>query len=470
MKTPFLYRLARMAVAFAVRVYFRGLEVSGGRNVPATGPVVLAANHPQSITDALVLGLAAGRMVCYLAHSGLFRNRLKRGFLTRCGVIPVFRPADVAGASERNVEVFAACYRLLEDGGVIGIFPEGTSGQERRIGRLKTGAARIALQCEERRDWGAGVVVVPAGINFESRGRFRSRVLVSFGERIRVADFREDYARDPATAVRLLTDAIDAGIRRRVVDIEHAEYERMVRDIERVYRDERLERNDSRVRGRSRFRRSQAVSREIPRAIEYFLVHRPETVWTIRVALREYLRKLERLKLSDEMMRDDPSSVRRAALQFTTRGLIGLPFALWGTVWNVLPYKITGIIAKRAAPDLTQLHFYQLVFGAVLYVAYYVPLFYAAWRMAGAAATAVFAATLVPTGFFARWYGRLMQHRRKTIRLAALELRHGYLLQRVRRERAAVVRLLDEALEEYLSDESSAAPRSRSDKPGVPPQ
>ncbi|MBC8426655.1 1-acyl-sn-glycerol-3-phosphate acyltransferase, partial [bacterium] len=75
-----------------VRVYFRKLEISGAGNIPPQRPIIFASNHPHSVTDALLLGLGAGRMLHFVAHSGLFRHRLQSWFLRSCGVIPVFRP------------------------------------------------------------------------------------------------------------------------------------------------------------------------------------------------------------------------------------------------------------------------------------------------------------------------------------------------------------------------------------------
>ena len=182
MRTPLLYRFNRLVVRLGMRAYFRDVEVTGRSRIPTAGPVIFAANHPHSITDSLVLGLAADRMVHFIAHSGLFRNRLQAWFLRNSGVVPVHRPRDDAAASDRNLTMFATCFRILGDGGAIGIFPEGTSAEERRVQKLKTGAARIALGAEEQAAWQLGLTLVPVGLNFESSTRFRSRVLVKFGK------------------------------------------------------------------------------------------------------------------------------------------------------------------------------------------------------------------------------------------------------------------------------------------------
>ncbi len=450
MRTPFLYRVTRSIIRFVVRAYFRDVAVSGARNLPDEGPAILAANHPQSITDALILGLASDRMLCYLAHSGLFRNPLKRWFLHSCGVIPVYRRSDEPDSSEKNVETFSASYDTLEAGGVICIFPEGTSGQERRVQKLKTGAARIALQCEERRGWDVGVVMVPVGISFESRGRFHSRVLVSFGERIHVSDLRPEYDDDPVEAVGLLTAKVEVGIRSHVVDIGHAEYERLVRDIERIYTQEVVDRGETESGGAGRFKQGHAIAREIPVALEYFLQRKPEVIAEIRAALESYSRRLEQLNLKEAAVSKESTTIRGAAMRFMVWGLLGLPVAIYGTLWNALPYKLTGLVAKRLAPDLTKLHFYQITVGALFYTVFYVPLLYFLYRVTGAVVAGALAISFIPTGFFARWYTRLMRRRRDMLRLAWVQLTRGYAVQQLRQRRARLLGHLDTALDEYL--------------------
>ena len=95
--------MSRVVCRAALGIYFRKLEISNVDRVPAAGPVILASNHPQSVTDALVLGTSAGRMVHYLGHSGLFENRLRAWVLRNLGVIPVYRKQDVKGAAAKNV-------------------------------------------------------------------------------------------------------------------------------------------------------------------------------------------------------------------------------------------------------------------------------------------------------------------------------------------------------------------------------
>lgn len=140
------YAIVRLLGRFWIWFFFKHVEVARAERVPPDGPVLLCINHPNNLIDSLLVGGVLHREVHYLATAALFRNPLVGRFLTACGAIPVYRKQDDPTRMERNTDAFAACFRALEGGGVIGIYPEGTTHSESRVQRIKTGAARIALE------------------------------------------------------------------------------------------------------------------------------------------------------------------------------------------------------------------------------------------------------------------------------------------------------------------------------------
>ena len=451
MHDPLLYRLSRVAVRIGLRGYFRRVEVHGQRNIPATGPVVFAANHPHSITDALMLGHGVGRMLHFIAHSGLFRPRWKAWFLRNSGVIPVYRPTDQTGAAEKNRVMFAACHEVLAEGGAIGIFPEGTSSEERRVQQLKTGTVRLAFGAETEFGWRLGVVIVPVGLNFESRRRFRSGVLVKFGRPIVVAELRQAYEADPETTVREVTTKLQEALRREVVNIEHTEYLELVQDVQRVYKDELLCRKDLGIVGDTHFQRDQAVRREIGRALDHFCEHKPDVLWGLSRRMLRYNRKRRLLGLRDEMLREEKSpTVWGQIARYAVVGLMGLAPALAGLVGNMPPYKLTDWLVGRLAPDLTKVHSYQFAVGALLFLPWYGLLLYLAFSRYGLLPAVILGLLLPPLGLFARWYVGYLAGRQQQLRFAGLEILQGVRIQELRQQRKLLIRDLDEALQEYM--------------------
>lgn len=461
MSTPLLYRIGHVLVRMVGQAYFRRIEVQRADRVPPSGPVILAANHPQSVTDALILGLACPRVVHFVAHSGLFRNPLVAAVLRGAGVIPIHRRGEVEDAAGRNEASFSACVEVLRRGECIGIFPEGTSQQARQVQPLKTGTARIALEAEGEAGFGLGLEIVPVGLSFQSRRRFRSRVLAYFGRPLRVADWQATYEADPREAARAITAELQDSIRHQVVDVSRAELEQFVADVERVYKQELRERPDLAVPGLSGFERDQLLAREIARAAEYFYARQPERIWGIAELLAEYHRRLRRLGLPDRMIREEGPGFAAAATRLGIGAAAGFLPAAWGLLTNYVPWWLTGQLVEWRHPDATKTHWNQLGLGAVVFGAFYLAYVGAAWSRLGGWGAAMVGASLPVCGLFARWYVGMIVAHRKHLRLAWLRSTRGLLLQRMRTYRREVIAVMDEALEEYLARDRTSAGEAR---------
>lgn len=185
---------------------FWRVRTVGRRHVPPRGPVILAPNHI-SFCDSLFLPLVMRRRVTYVAKAEYFDSWRTAWFFRAAGQIPMRR--DGGTASERAL---AAARDVLQTGGIVGIYPEGTRSPDGRLHRGHTGVARLALSC--------GVPVIPVGIvgtdEIQPRGAmwlrpFR-RVEVRFGPPLDVTRFagRQD---DPM-ALRALTDELMFEIQR----------------------------------------------------------------------------------------------------------------------------------------------------------------------------------------------------------------------------------------------------------------
>jgi 1-acyl-sn-glycerol-3-phosphate acyltransferase len=146
---PPLYRFLRGACAPLLRSIF-GLEVSGLEQVPAEGPFILASNH-HNYFDAVVLGVTIPRHIHFLVMPRVYHASPLHPTLHRwLGSIPVNLERPDPGAIKRTL-------RVLENGGIVGIFPEGPFSREGRLEPGQPGVAMLALR--------SGVPVVPAAIS-----------------------------------------------------------------------------------------------------------------------------------------------------------------------------------------------------------------------------------------------------------------------------------------------------------------
>ncbi|MFC0681613.1 lysophospholipid acyltransferase family protein [Lysobacter korlensis] len=134
----------------AFRPWVRGLE-----NVPKNGAVILASNH-LSFIDSVFLPLVMERPMVFLAKSDYFTGKGFKGWITRVffngtGMLPIDRSGGKASEASLNTGL-----RVLAEGKVLGIYPEGTRSPDGRMYRGRTGVARMILE--------AHVPVVPVAM------------------------------------------------------------------------------------------------------------------------------------------------------------------------------------------------------------------------------------------------------------------------------------------------------------------
>ena len=145
---PPLYRLLRLGCRPLLKWLFN-LRVTGVEHLPTSGPFIVAANH-HNYVDGVVLGVAVPRPIAFLVMPRVFNaSPLHPPFHRRIGSIPVNLERPDPGAIKRVL-------RVLEDGRVIGIFPEGPFSREGQLVPGQAGVAMIAVR--------SGIPVVPAAI------------------------------------------------------------------------------------------------------------------------------------------------------------------------------------------------------------------------------------------------------------------------------------------------------------------
>ncbi|WP_208031253.1 lysophospholipid acyltransferase family protein [Streptomyces cyanogenus] len=206
--------LSRFALIKAVlgpimRLMFRP-QVEGVDNIPGDGPVILAGNHLTFI-DSIVLPVVTKRQVFfigkdeYVTGKGL-KGRLMAWFFTGVGMIPVDRDGASGG-----VAALMTGRRILEEGKIFGIYPEGTRSPDGRLYRGRTGIARLTLM--------TGAPVVPFAMigtdKLQPGGRGiprPGRVTVRFGEPMEFSRY-EGMDRD-RYVLRAVTDSVMAEVMR----------------------------------------------------------------------------------------------------------------------------------------------------------------------------------------------------------------------------------------------------------------
>ncbi len=116
-----------------------GLKVYGKELCPAKGPLIIAANHCSYLDPPIISVAYRHRRVCFMAKVELWSGRFLSWYLTSIGTIPVERGTGGREAIDKSVQVVQA-------GGCLGIFPEGTRSRDGRLQRGRSGAVIIAAK------------------------------------------------------------------------------------------------------------------------------------------------------------------------------------------------------------------------------------------------------------------------------------------------------------------------------------
>ncbi len=144
---PLIYWPVRVVLLPFFLLYFR-LDRTGRDHIPASGPVILAANH-RSFLDPFVIGALTRRPVYYMAKRELFERRWQVFVLGSLGAFPIDR-----GAGDEHA--MSTARAILERGDCVVIFPEGTRIRTGPLGHPHRGVGRLALQ--------TGARVVPVAV------------------------------------------------------------------------------------------------------------------------------------------------------------------------------------------------------------------------------------------------------------------------------------------------------------------
>jgi 1-acyl-sn-glycerol-3-phosphate acyltransferase len=217
----FLRHLARIALGW----YYADVVVEGREQLPASGPTLLVANHPNALVDAMAVAVVVPQRVLLTAKATLFEQPALATLLRVVGVVPLRRakdeqaatatgapatgaPATGAPATTRNADAFRRVTAAFAEASTVLVFPEGISHDAPALAPLRSGAARMALMAH--RSGVRALRIVAVGLIYEEKERPRSRLLVRVGEPLDLDAWLAAHPDDAAA----LTAEVDARLRR----------------------------------------------------------------------------------------------------------------------------------------------------------------------------------------------------------------------------------------------------------------
>lgn len=427
-----LYRFLKLIVSIGIRTYYREIRVINQEQLNQDGPLILIANHPNTLMDAWIVGFVSKRRVHYMAKATFFSSHFKRKLLNALGMIPINRAQDKVTGGVKNSDSFEACYQLLERGDILVVFPEGTSYLERKLREIKTGTARIALEAENRNDGQLGIQVIPIGLNYMSADRFRGRVMVHIGKPIAVAGLLEEYRKNQGIAAKKLTDRFRTELSRVFVTIDDANKEKLVADLTYLF-DSRYSKEDHGVQ------QSIGLMKTIQQRLEELTVASPWKLTEIQEQSTELLQSLQFFGIRPDFL-DRPYRALlyfRQAIQSWLFLVLTIPVFLIGFVHNALPYYGIGILVPRITKEVEYHAPLVVLLGIVLY-----PLTYFGWCVLvsvlfhpGWTFLLIYGSLLPLSGLFAHFFLRYKRHLTSKQQFSRFAKRRRAVFQQLKKQR-----------------------------------
>jgi len=450
----FLTRTVASLVRFLLGIYFRRIELFHPERVPIKVPVLFASNHPGSITDSFIIGALVPRQVRFVATVQLFRFTPLAWLLRQCGIIPVNRLKDDPRVMRSVLETFEACFKVLEQNGAVGIFPEGITYEDSQLKTVKTGAARMALELEHRHGGKLGLQIVPVGLTYSAKERYRSEALVHFGEPIRIAGFVGSYDKRRKECIHELNSEIERRLQSLIVHLPELEQARVVEAVKRLYL-ERLKLGNRVVKEPLTPRAEELVlTQAIVNAVEYASRSHPERLAAFVRALNRYEHWRDRLRLSDPLVEQFENKAMLAIRSFASAAtaVIGFPLAAFGWVHRLPP----ALLVNWAVNHLTdspvrkaQTAHVSMLAGLVGFGGFYVLYIGVVHHWFGWPVSLWYAFSLPVTGLAAYYYSREFRRLREHVRMALILLRAPVAARRLKKMHADLLEEIEAMRHDY---------------------
>ena len=354
----------RTLARWLVKRYYPRIRVTNGDRIPQSGPVLLCANHTNSLIDPVLIGIAARRPVRFLAKAPLFDNPITGPPLRALGMIPAFRGSDDISAVRRNIESLGVGAKALAAGQAMGIFPEGKSSDQAHLEMVRSGAARMAIQASE--EGAQGLLVVPMGISYERKDAFRTPAWVQVGRPIEVDALLATQDGNPRKARRALTQELTARLKEVVTHLEEPEWEPWLNDLQTLAA---LPAKGKHTSVPPLERRKQLAD-----AMNHFLADDRARAESLAGEVEVYREQVHAagLRVDSPVLRWRGVRVAGELLwRLVTLALLLLP-ALIGTVHHLVPFVVVrALAAKLDQPGRKTVSTHRLLVGLPIYLLWY---------------------------------------------------------------------------------------------------
>jgi 1-acyl-sn-glycerol-3-phosphate acyltransferase len=383
------YRFVKFVIWQALSMFYR-LQVTP-LSEELLGPVMFVGNHPNSMIDPALVFVITPRQVTFLAREPLFHTPVLGWLLRGLEALPVYRKQDHPTQMDKNSATLDTAAKALVEGRAITIFPEGKSHSDPELAEVKTGCARIAFKAARQNTL---LRIVPMGLTYEQKHRFRSRVHVEMGKPIVVPAVGELSPEAEVEWVKALTEQVEDGIKSVTLNLEEWADLPLIQTAAELYSLRLGEKSNQPER-----------LRRFARGIQLFRSEQPVRFEDMRDEVMSFRARLEVVKADakDLGLQYRRGEVATFALRNLAAMVFGFPLFALGCVLFCLPF-MTARIASRVVPlPKDRVGTFKFVSALVLTPLWQALLSYLAWRAWGPYGL-VFSFLALPLALYTRYF------------------------------------------------------------------
>ncbi len=357
-----LYQLLKPVVTTAVHIFYKKIEIANRERLNEAVPTLIVSNHTNAFLDALVVQMFAKPQIYSIARGDMFKKPFIRKVLSALRIIPIYRKGEADEMMKMNEVTFERCVDLLGQGQSIIMYPEGDCVTEKRLRKLKKGAARIALRTEAKNNFDLNLRMLQVGLNYSAAKNFRSNLFINIGEPVYLKEYQEQYAQDPVKAINAFTQHIESEMRTLVVDIHQHSNDRLYEDVLALYKPTTKSLQDD-----------YKINRQIADSINRLHNNNHERLKEFKHRLRDYHEALDKLQIPHRLfIRKNVEQLNFAAAAQNIFAVgLGMPLHLLSIAFNYLPYRFA---YNTADTKVKQVHFHasvNFVIGMFGWIGYY---------------------------------------------------------------------------------------------------
>jgi glycerol-3-phosphate O-acyltransferase / dihydroxyacetone phosphate acyltransferase len=440
-----LYFVLSIVIRIALKIFFRKITIHGEENIPRSGSVIVVGNHPNTFMDPILTAfIMLPRQVHFLANGSIFKTRAARMVLNQFNTIPVYRKQDITEQrDEKNVVAIQKSIDFLGAGGVLLIFPEGNSFNERKLRPIKTGTARIALGTESQFGPSLPLSILPVGLNYSNPTRFREEVLITIGKPFTAKPYSDYYENEPASAVADLTAEVHRNLASLIVVTGDREEDDLVRKIESIYKKQLGLMPKTRTIDVN-------LTQTIVKALNYFREHNPQLVREVKEKIDNYFQTIKDYNVSDYLVEKSEVVSLGKRVRYLVYLISGFPFYVAGLVFNYLPYILPAKLARWISKDEEYKAPIMMTAGIFTFPLYYTLIGMLGWTILPNPYFMLALVVLMPlSGFFVLLYYKRLRNSKSTLAWHRIFKKQKTTLDWFTQQRQEIIGLLESARKQY---------------------